>query len=74
MWFGFDTASAMVQKLNTRNVYLRTDDKRCRYGWPFELRMPAGESAVVLSFGAVSFAGEAQRNERLEMKGGMFSF
>ena len=27
--FGFDPASAMVQKLNTRNVYLRTDDKRC---------------------------------------------
>ena len=29
--FGFDPASAMVQKLNTRNVYLRTDDKRCTY-------------------------------------------
>ena len=27
--FGFDPASAMVQKLNTRNAYLRTDDKRC---------------------------------------------
>ena len=29
MCFGFDPASAMVQKQNTRNVYLRTDDKRC---------------------------------------------
>ena len=27
--FGIDPASAMVQKQNTRNVYLRTDDKRC---------------------------------------------
>ena len=29
--FGFDPASAMVQKLNTRNIYLRTDDKRCSH-------------------------------------------
>ena len=29
--FGIDPASAMVQKQNTRNVYLRTDDKRCNY-------------------------------------------
>ena len=29
MCFGFDPTSAMIQKLNTQNVYLRTDDKRC---------------------------------------------
>ena len=29
MCFGFDPASAVVQKQNTQNVYLRTDDKRC---------------------------------------------
>ena len=29
--FGFDPASAMVQKQNTRNVYLQTDDKRCNF-------------------------------------------
>ena len=30
MCFGSDPASAMVPKQTTRNIYLQTDDKRCR--------------------------------------------